>query len=145
MHRIAISTGFPPGSTGAGGFSTGFARAEMGLLWDNGLRIGHTSHQRYGDSRGFCADVEVAGGHRPDCGRVREAAQKRSAEFSGTVPVPSGEDTVVFGTRHAAVLSLLWVRGVGRCVQLRPEDREYYVPRSRATHRREVEDSTTED
>src|SRR5215467_7098750 len=55
-------------------------------------------------------DSETAGGHRPHCGRLRQAEKGGGAEFFGAVSVSQREDSVVLRPCHAAVLSLLRMR-----------------------------------
>ncbi len=98
-----------------------------------------------GQPRRFRVHPQGTGGHRPHCGRVRHAAQERRAEFSGAVSLSPGEDAVVLGSCHAAVLSLLRLRRLGRCFQFRAEDREHHLSGSSAAGRREAQDPAAED
>src|SRR5947207_687667 len=88
-------------------------------------------------------DTEVFG-HRSRGRRLRQAEEGWCAEFFGAVSVSQREDAVVLGACHAAVLSLLWVRGVGRCVQLRAENREYYFSGGGESGRAKAEHSSPE-
>src|ERR1700688_1235570 len=80
----------------------------------------------------FRVHAQAAGGHRPHHWRLHQAEEGRGAEIFGAVSVSWGEDGVVFSARHAAVLSLLWLRRLGGRFQLRAENRKHHLPRSRS-------------
>src|ERR1035441_4520008 len=75
-------------------------------------------------------DAQAAGGYRPHRRRLRQAEEGWGAELFGALSVSCREDGFVFGSCHAAVLSLLWLRRVGRRLRLHPEGRKYYFPGS---------------
>src|SRR5262249_50782858 len=81
--------------------------------------------------RRFQTDAQAAGGHRPHCGRLRQAKKSWGSELFRALSVSQREDTIILGTRHTAILPLLWLRRIRRRVQLCPEDREHYISRGR--------------
>src|ERR1700722_5213662 len=93
---------------------------------------------------GFCPEREAAGGHCPRDRRVHHAEEIRRAELSRSVPFSWRKDAIVFRTRDAAVLSLLRLRRVGGCLQVRAGDRQGQLSGSGEGRRAEVRDRATE-
>ncbi len=56
--------------------------------------------------------------------------RKLGRKTTGALSVSPGEDAIVFGSRHAAVFSLLRLRRIRRRLQLRAENREHHFSRS---------------
>src|ERR1700680_2043443 len=75
------------------------------------------SRTRDGEPWRFRVHGEAAGGYRPHCRRLHQAEEGWGAELFGAVSLSWGEDGVVFGARHTAVLSLLWLWRLGGRVQ----------------------------
>src|ERR1700722_3129888 len=86
----------------------------------------------HGQPRRFRLHGQAAGGYRPHHWRLRQAEEGRSAKFFRPMSVPRRKDGVVLRPRHAPVFSLLRLWRVRRRFQLRPENREHHLPRSRA-------------
>src|SRR5690349_18194044 len=99
----------------------------------------------HGSAGRFRVHGKAAGGHRPHCGRIRVAEEGGRAELDWVVPVPQGEDWVVFGACGAAVLPLFWLPCVGGRLFVRSETREHNLSGSGAGGGAEARYSAAED
>src|SRR6185312_3570961 len=79
----------------------------------------------------------AAGGHRPYYRRLRSTQKSRRAKFYRALSFPQGEIAFFLRARDAAILSLFWLLGFGRCLQLHSKDRKHQLSRSDTTGRRE--------
>src|SRR5439155_9818117 len=126
--------------------SHSFSTAALHLPIPLSASLPHNSYGplHHGQPWRFRVHAQAAGGHRSRGRRLRQAEEGWGAEFFGAVSVSWRHDAVVLGACHAAVLSLLLLRRVGRCVQLRAENREHYFPGGGEGGRVKAEDPSPE-